>query len=194
MLALPLGQTISTGLDALSHALESIWNINANPISSMYAIAASRRILLHLDKLTNDLNAINHRTAVAEAALYAGLAFSNTKTALAHSLSYPITLHHGVTHGIACSFTLPSIMLSIVGEDETVDTCLSEIFGPDLNAGALKLEEFIQSFNISTNPRDHGVKPDTWREWISDALDGERGLNFIGKPERVSQTLLAAIS
>tara|TARA_S200000501_G_scaffold155333_1_gene146524 strand:- start:380 stop:1489 length:1110 start_codon:yes stop_codon:yes gene_type:complete len=194
MLALPLGQTISTGLDALSHALESIWNVNANPVSSMYAIAASKRILLHLDKLADDLNAINHRTAIAEAALYAGLAFSNTKTALAHSLSYPLTLHHGVTHGIACSFTLPSIMRSIIGEDKTVDTCLMEIFGSDLNDGASKLEKFIQSLNISTNPRDHGVKPDTWREWISDALDGERGLNFIGKPERVSHTLLAAIS
>ena len=85
-------------------------------------------------------------------------------------------------------------MRSIIGEDKTVDTCLSEIFGPDLNTGASKLEKFIQSFNISTNPRDHGVKPDTWREWISEALDGERGLNFIGRPERVSQTLLAAIS
>ena len=194
MLELPLGQTISTGLDALSHALESIWNINSNPISTMYAIAASKRILLHLNKLTNNLDAIMHRTAIAEAALYAGLAFSNTKTALAHSLSYPITLHHGVTHGIACSFTLPSIMRSIIGENKSVDSSLSEIFGPDLNAGALKLEQFLQSFNISTNPRDYGVEPHSWQEWISDALDGERGLNFLGTPARVKQILSTAIS
>jgi phosphonate metabolism-associated iron-containing alcohol dehydrogenase len=37
MLTVPAGVTVSTGLDALSHALESIWNINANPISDTYA-------------------------------------------------------------------------------------------------------------------------------------------------------------
>ena len=43
-------------------------------------------------------------------ALFAGLAFSNTKTALAHNISYDITLKHGTIHGIACSFSLPAVM------------------------------------------------------------------------------------
>ena len=49
-----------------------------------------------------------------EAALMAGLAFSNTKTALAHSLSYDITLQHGVPHGLACSFSLPLVLAGTV--------------------------------------------------------------------------------
>ena len=40
-------------------------------------------------------------SAEALAALKAGMAFSNTKTALAHSISYEMTLRHGVPHGIA---------------------------------------------------------------------------------------------
>jgi alcohol dehydrogenase class IV len=36
----------------------------------------------------------------------AGLAFSNTTTAAAHSISYPLTIHHGIPHGIASSITL----------------------------------------------------------------------------------------
>ena len=45
------------------------------------------------------------------ASLLAGLAFSNTKTALAHSISYPLTGQLQVPHGLACSFTLPEVMM-----------------------------------------------------------------------------------
>src|SRR5581483_4545344 len=45
-----------------------------------------------------------------EASLLAGLAISQTRTALAHSISYPITARYGVPHGLACSFTLPTLL------------------------------------------------------------------------------------
>jgi alcohol dehydrogenase class IV len=45
ILSLPRSVTVSAGLDALSHALESIWNINANPISETFAISAVEDIL-----------------------------------------------------------------------------------------------------------------------------------------------------
>ena len=44
-LSLPAGPTLAAGLDALSHALESIWNINANPVSDTHAVAAARMVL-----------------------------------------------------------------------------------------------------------------------------------------------------
>ena len=44
-LGLPRGITISTGLDALSHALESIWNVNANPVSTSLAEIAAREVM-----------------------------------------------------------------------------------------------------------------------------------------------------
>ena len=43
------------------------------------------------------------------AGLYAGISISHTKTALAHSISYPLTLKFNIPHGLACSFTLPTI-------------------------------------------------------------------------------------
>ena len=59
------------------------------------------------------------------ASMFAGLAFSNTKTAISHSISYPITLKYKVPHGIACSFTLPIILKSVQGLDETCDNNLN---------------------------------------------------------------------
>ena len=45
MLSLPAPVTLQSGLDALSHALESIWNVNANPVSDTFAVAAVREVL-----------------------------------------------------------------------------------------------------------------------------------------------------
>ena len=98
----PLGLTISTGLDALSHSMESIWNINANPVSASHAIQASKLVLENLPLLSKDLRNIELRSNIARACVHAGLAFSNTKTAIAHNLSYPVTLNYGIQHGIAC--------------------------------------------------------------------------------------------
>jgi len=44
------------------------------------------------------------------ASVLAGLAISQTRTALAHGISYPVTSHLGVPHGLACSFTLPQLL------------------------------------------------------------------------------------
>ena len=88
MLAKPYGLTLATGLDALSHSIESIWNINANPVSARHAVTAARAILADLPNLLRDLGNLELRNQIAEASLNAGLAFSNTKTAIAHNLSY----------------------------------------------------------------------------------------------------------
>ena len=103
-LAAPRGLTMTTGLDALSHSLESLWNVNANPVSANYAVEAAREIIDALPRLLERLNDLDLRARLARASLFAGLAFSNTKTALAHNISYGITLRHGTPHGIACSF------------------------------------------------------------------------------------------
>lgn len=124
MLTVPAGVTVSTGLDALSHALESIWNVNANPVSDTFAISAIEDILECLPRLRRDLGNQELRSRMALAALKAGLAFSNTKTALAHSISYEMTLHHGLPHGIACSFTLPLVLGLAWGHDAARDRTL----------------------------------------------------------------------
>ena len=185
MLSMPRTLTVSTGLDALSHALESIWNRNANPVSRSLAIAAAREMLETLPKLADNLDDLGLREAAARAALFAGLAFSNTKTALAHSLSYPITLRHKLPHGIACSFSLASVMRSVLGVDEACDEALKQIFGADLALGAERLEDFLRALGVSPRAADHGVAESELLSLLEEALLGERGQNFIGPRDRV---------
>ena len=185
MLGKPQLLTISTGLDALSHALESLWNVNNNPVSANHAVAAARATLDVLPKLVRDLGNVELRSAMAQAALFAGLAFSNTKTAVAHSLSYPITLRHGVQHGIACSFSLPMVLRSVQGAGGLCEDSLKQIFGPDLSRGADELEDFLALLGIPTNPAAYKIERGEWRLLIADSLQGERGRNFLGSKERL---------
>jgi alcohol dehydrogenase len=105
---LPDAITLSSGIDALSHAMESIWNVHHNPISDALARDAIARIWTFLPAALAgpDLPA---RAQLQTAAMLAGMAISATRTALAHSMSYPLTGRFGLRHGLACGFTLPQV-------------------------------------------------------------------------------------
>jgi len=105
-LSLPLDISIITMMDALSHSFEAIWNKNANSTSTSYAIEAITLIIENIEKFKNTPNDLKIRKKLLIAANKAGLAFSNTKTAAAHSISYPLTIYYGIPHGVASSISL----------------------------------------------------------------------------------------
>jgi len=107
---LPINTSIITTLDALSHSFEAIWNKNANKKSTELAIKAITIILKEVRNLKKNLNDIETRSKLLEASAIAGLAFSNTATAAAHSISYPLTLRFNIPHGIAASITLTNLL------------------------------------------------------------------------------------
>ncbi|MBB6356009.1 phosphonoacetaldehyde reductase [Aminobacter aganoensis] len=185
MVGKPRELTIQTGLDALSHSLESLWNRNSNPVSMAHAVMAARGVLSTLPLLANDLRNPDLRERMARAATLAGFAFSNTKTAIAHSLSYPITLRHGVPHGIACSFSLPMIIRSVAGEGGICAEGLNAIFGRGADGAADQLMAFLAKLGVATNHHHYGIEDGEWRELIDLAFDGERGQNFIGRKDNL---------
>jgi alcohol dehydrogenase len=192
MIGKPRELTVATGLDALSHALESIWNTNATPISRLYATAAAKEIMDVLPDLVDDLRNTRLRGRMARAALLAGLAFSGTKTAIAHSISYPVTLRYDVPHGIACSFTLPMVMRSLDDVDGICAQGLGAIFEGGLWDGADRLERFLRQLGVSTDPASYGLSGSEWEALVGSALDGERGQNFIGSREALMAVMLGS--
>ncbi|MQR00475.1 iron-containing alcohol dehydrogenase PsrA [Glaciimonas soli] len=180
MLTLPKAVTISTGLDALSHALEAIWNVNANSISDTFAIEAIHEIIVCLPLLARDLGNKTLRSSMALAAMKAGLAFSNTKTALAHSISYEMTLRYGLPHGIACSFTLPLVLDMAWGERSDRDATLQKAFNSDRKTAVKRLRDFLHQLEVRTEFSDYGVSAQEAQEMIQHAMQGARGKNFIG--------------
>jgi alcohol dehydrogenase class IV len=105
-LSLPMDISITTTMDALSHSFESIWNKKANDTSTDLAISAICSILKNGSALKENPKNLEVRNNLLKASTVAGLAFSNTTTAAAHSISYPLTIHHGIPHGVASSISL----------------------------------------------------------------------------------------
>lgn len=109
-LSLPPDQTLYTALDATSHALESLWNAHRTPISESFAYRALELITASLPGVLRTPRDLALRRAMQHASTLAGLAISQTRTAIAHSISYPLTLRFGIPHGLACSFTLSGLL------------------------------------------------------------------------------------
>lgn len=146
-LSLPKDLTLSTALDALSHSVESIWNKNANPISTNNAINAINLITTYLPQLYKELDSIYLRTQISLASVFAGLAFSNTQTAIAHAMSYPITMKKNIPHGIACSFSLPFLL------DNLPHSQAKEILSPHIQA----IKNLFLQLDIKTRFEDYGI-------------------------------------
>lgn len=110
--SLPPGPTAATGFDALSHALEAIWNRNATPASDRAAIGAAIDILTHLPAAYESAvtGGKAGRAEMLMAACRAGTAFNRTGTAMVHALSFILSEEWHVPHGVACAFTLEDAM------------------------------------------------------------------------------------
>jgi len=175
-LSVPKEITVQTGLDTLSHALESIWNKNANLITLGYAIKSSKLIMKNLVNLSNDLENVEYRDNIMKACMYAGLAFSNTQTAIAHGMSYYITAHKGVDHGIACSFTLPMLIDNVIGKYDFIDDALEEIFG---ELSSRKLRDLLKSLNVSTAFKDYEMSNDEVKELTLSLQNNQRAGNSL---------------
>ena len=95
-ISLSINNTIISALDALSHSLESIWNIKTSDYVIAHASNAARLIIKNLPYLINNPKNINYRSKLMLASYFAGKAFSITETSLAHALSYDITLEKNI--------------------------------------------------------------------------------------------------
>ncbi len=107
--SLPESVSISTALDALSQGFEALWNRNRTPLTGLFSVAAIDLIFTALPRVLADDRQLKIREELLRASLFSGLAISQTRTALAHSISYPLTAHLGIPHGLACSVTLPAL-------------------------------------------------------------------------------------
>ena len=107
---LPKQETINTGLDSLNQAFESIWNKNANKLTLTYAFKSIKLSLSALAKINNNINDKKSRSDLARASVYAGICISQTRTSICHSISYPLTAHFNIPHGLACAFTMVAII------------------------------------------------------------------------------------
>lgn len=178
-ISLPLGISLTTVLDALSHCFEAIWNKNANTRSTEYAIDAICLILCNVEEMKKEPQNTEIRNKILRASNIAGLAFSNTKTAAAHSISYPLTVNFNIPHGIAASLPLiPLLKLNKCAIENYLNRILKKLNLKKLS----ELEERIREIPdgvIKYSLKEWGIKANQLDELISQSFTKGRMDNNI---------------
>ena len=143
---LPRQVTVSTGLDALSHATEGFLSPLCGDAPAAYARQA-------LPVLCRELSALAHgaeltpraHAALYEASLWAGLVLNETGTAYPHPYGYVLTEEYGVPHGRACAAFLPALL-------ERAEKYTPERAQAYLDAAGLSREEWMSMLSVLNRP------------------------------------------
>ena len=139
----PLSLVALTGIDALSHAVESHVSRAATPASRLFSREAFRLLATNLPGVFADGGTIAARSAVQFGAALAGLAIENSMLGAAHALANPLTAAHHVAHGQAVGLMLPHVvrfngsgcgagyaeLLHEIGKDRPPDTAAECLAG-----------------------------------------------------------------
>ena len=108
MSSMPKGLTASTGMDALTHAIEGYTTKAAWAMTDMFHIEAIRLIAKHLRGAVQNIP--EDREGMALAQYVAGMGFSNVGLGIAHSIAHTLGAHYDTPHGVACAMMLPIVM------------------------------------------------------------------------------------
>ena len=108
MMGMPKGLCASTGMDALTHAIEGYITKGAWELSDMVEIRAIELIGASLyDSVQGDAKA---RETMALAQYVAGMGFSNVGLGIVHSMAHPLGALYDTPHGVANAIILPTVM------------------------------------------------------------------------------------
>ena len=110
MYSMPKGLTAATGMDALTHAIESYITPGAWTMSDMFEMKAIELIARHLKNAVDNGTDTVAREGMAEAQYIAGMGFSNVGLGIVHSMARPLGAFYDTPHGVANALLLPYVM------------------------------------------------------------------------------------
>lgn len=162
---LPEKFVVSTGLDALTHAVEALLSTYPNPVADALALEALVHAITHLPAAMNKASSAIEEMGYA--ALLAGLAISQKSTILLHLMAYPLTTHHHLQHGLANALLLPSFLEFIKKENQcpdkmrSIDTAFKPVGG---------VSAFLESLGLTTSLSHYGVKEEGFGQFAEQTI------------------------
>jgi len=174
--------TAYTGIDALSHALESFMSKNANPLSEMYALQAIKLVVENLSRAVEDGSDMEAREKMALAALCGGVALIAGGGGIS-ATSYPVEGHFNVPHGVGNAIMMPYVVRYNAPANIPKAKKIAEQFGIDfqgltdhtlVDRLADRIGELIQQVGIPIKLREMGVKEDDIPMLAEEAFQNKR--------------------
>lgn len=164
---LPPDLTAGTGMDALSHAVESYLSTGSIPPSDALALHSIRLVVENLPLAVANGENMEARTNMALASFEANLAASNTGCGAVHSLGHQLTTDFGVHHGISMGIMMPYVMqFNMIGCMARMRD-IAEAMGEDTSVmsdreaalqAAVAIYELQKDMGLVTGLKEVGVK------------------------------------
>lgn len=107
---MPEALNAATGLDALTHGIESYVSLAHNPLADGHAMSSVALVCRHLRSTVTDPTAMEHRAMMAQASLQAGLAFTNAILGATHAMSHQVGGLLDAPHGVVNGVLLPHVI------------------------------------------------------------------------------------
>ena len=185
-MSLPAKITATTGMDALTHAVEAYTCLQKNPMSDAYAISAIKLIRENLMQATRKGNDKNARFAMANASMMAGVAFSNSMVGAIHAIGHACGAIAHIHHGNAMAILMPYVMkfnsdklgdlygellLHIAGAEIFASTPKSERARKSVETVLLMNHELNKICGMPTKLSDAGVEQSQLEEIAEMALN-----------------------
>jgi len=193
-LSMPPKVTATTGLDALSHAIESYMSINSNPLTDALAYKAIRLISTYLPIAYADGENIEARSCMSLAALMAGITISHAGTCAGHAAAYAFAVKYKLPHGLSCAIALPYIMeynapvqlSKHVSIAEAMNVKVSTLSPREAAAKAVRsIVNLMSEVNIPCRLRDVGVSKEDLPKLAENMLKNTRLLR--NNPRKISK-------
>lgn len=157
MLGLPAHVTAATGMDALTHAIESYISVNATAETEAYGLAATRLIMENLETAVSDGSNLEARQNMSMASYYAGLAFTKASVGYVHAIAHNFGALYSTPHGLANSIVLPHVL--DFSKDEIIERLAELAVVSGLKTGRetkkqlankfiAKIREMLKAFDI----------------------------------------------
>ncbi len=143
MVGLPPAITAATGMDALTHAVESFIAKTSNAQTERWATAAVTLVFANLPKAYSDGSDLDARKAMALASYYAGLAFTRTSVGYVHAIAHTFGAYYRTPHGMANAIALPHVLEFSKGEACSQLAQLADLIHAQGATEAAKADAFV---------------------------------------------------
>jgi alcohol dehydrogenase len=156
---LPPSVTAYTGLDALTHAMETLVSISAQPISDLLALRAIKFIVEHLPCAVKDGSEMEARASLSYAALIAGIAFNNGWVGLAHAIAHSLGGLYDLPHGLCCALALPATMeFNVESQRAKYERIARALGAASAEEGIARVRALMSTVGVPLRLRDVGVR------------------------------------
>lgn len=159
----PKGVTAATGIDAISHAVESYVSTRRNPISQMFAKKAWQLLEKSFEIVVSDPENIEARSRMLLGAHLAGAAIEASMLGAAHACANPLTARHNITHGVAVGLMLPSV---VCFNNRAVHTLYRELHPSALHE---RVSELRAAAGLPERLRDFEIQPEDLPQLAAEA-------------------------